>query len=165
VARRGADPRALLLTGLVAAEKGDAARARSVLHAALAAGADPAQARAGLAALASRARRWTEAATEVRAALAGGPGTFREPFPHDLVAEVLTQFALDGPADVAAELVDVAVRVRPGWARLYELGAIAALRRGRCDEAARGFLALVEFGITRPDGPNLVQRCRQGRVG
>ena len=165
VARRGPDPRATLLTGLVAASKGDVARARPLLHSALSAGAHPAQARAALAVLAARARRWTEAATEVRAALAGGPGTFRDPFPRDHVVEVLTQLTLDGPPDVAAELVEAALRVKPGWARLYELGAIAALRRGRCDEAVRGFLALVEFGITRPDGPDLVQRCRQGRVG
>ena len=164
VARRGRDPHAMLLTGLVAANKGEVPRARSMLHAALAAGADPGQAHAALAALASRARRWAEAATEVRAALAGGSGTFRQPFPRELVAEVLTQFALEGPADEAADLVDGALRVRPGWARLHEIGAVAVLRRGRCDEAVRRFSALLEFGITRPDGPDLVRRCLQGRL-
>ena len=47
--------------------------------------------------------------------------------------------------------------------RRYELATVAALRAGRCDEAVRQFLVLLEFGIERDDGPGLVMRCRRGR--
>jgi hypothetical protein len=158
-------PGAALTAGLIAAKRGDPGRARPLLHAVLATGGDTAQARAALGALAARERRWTDAVAELHAALAAAVGSFRRPYPREFLVEGLTQLALEGPPDSAAALVDAALDARPGWARLYELRAVAALRVGRCDAAARDLLTLLEFGITRADGPDLLRQCRRGLVG
>jgi hypothetical protein len=158
---RGRYPRAVLTAGLIAARRGEADRARSLLGEALARGADTAVARAALAAVSARAQAWAAVERDLAAALAAGAGTFRHPFPRDFLAEALTALALDGPPASAARLVDAAVALRPGWARLYELGAIAALRGGHCAAAAAGFQTLSEFGITRSDALELVNKCRR----
>ncbi len=164
-ASRGRElPGAVLLAGLVATERGDADQARRQLHAALLGGADTAQATAALGALAARDERWLDAAAYLRTALAAGGGTFRHPFPRDFVVRGLTRLTLEGPPDTAAHLVAAALDRSPGWARLYELAAVTALRRGRCAEAAMRFGELSQFGVTRPDAPGLVARCRLGRV-
>jgi hypothetical protein len=54
------------------------------------------------------------------------------------------------------------IRKRPGWARAYELRAVAGLRGHACDVATEQFLVLLEFGIERTDGPELLRRCRRG---
>jgi len=56
----------------------------------------------------------------------------------------------------------MALETRPGWASLYELEGLVELRLGRCTEAAERFLTLLDFGMARPDGPDLVARCRRG---
>src|SRR2546426_57778 len=40
--------------------------------------------------------------------------------------------------------------------------ALATLPVGRCDVAVKEFLLLLDFGIERDDGPDLVIRCRRG---
>src|SRR3989449_9142753 len=76
---RSAD--AALLSGLVAAKRGQAERARGLLARALAAGADSAETRAALATLAARDKRGAEAAAPARGAVTGGPGPLRHPHP------------------------------------------------------------------------------------
>jgi hypothetical protein len=56
------------------------------------------------------------------------------------------------------------IRVRPSWARLYELRAVVTLREHACDVAADQFLMLLEFGLSREDGPALVAQCRREAV-
>jgi hypothetical protein len=112
--------------------------------------------------LAARERRWGEAATDVRAALAASRRTFRHPFPRELLTDAITPLALDGPADAALVLLAEVDRARPGWARVYELTGVAAIRAGACERAAESFLALLDFGMVRADGPDLVARCRRG---
>jgi len=157
---RSAD--AALLAGLVAAKRGQAERARGLLARALAAGADSAETRAALATLAARDKRWTEAAALARAAFTGAPGTLRHPYPRAWLVEALTRVVQAGPAEAAESLLTDAVRGRPGWSTLHELRAFAALRVGRCDVAVKEFLLLLDFGIERDDGPDLVMRCRRG---
>ena len=158
---RSAD--AALLAGLVAAKRGQGERARRLLAQALAGGAgvDSAEAKAALATLAARDKRWADAAALARAAFAA-EGTLRHPYPRAWLAEALTRMVQAGPAESADSLLADAVRGRPGWSTLHELRAFAALRMGRCDVAVKEFLLLLDFGIERDDGPDLVMRCRRG---
>jgi spermidine synthase len=162
--RSGGVPEAWLLTGLVAVRRGHDVHARTLLGRALAAGADTAEALAGLAVLDVRAGRWAQAAAETRAALAAARGTLRHPYPRDWLSEALTSFALSGPAAAADSLLAAAVGSRSGWYKLHELRAVAALRVGRCDVAVEHFLLLADFGIEPADAPAWVERCRRGET-
>jgi spermidine synthase len=155
-------PEARLLQGLVAVRRDQRQHARGLLAAALAAGADPAETRAALAAVAARERRWDEVAAHARVVLASPRNSLRHPFPRDLLVDALTRLALEGPPALAESLLVRAADARTGWARINELRAITALRSGRCADAVAQFLALLEFGIERTDGPGLVARCRRG---
>ena len=112
--------------------------------------------------MAARDKRWREAAALARAAFTGAPGTLRHPYPRAWLGEALTGVVQAGPAEAADSLLADAVRGRPGWSTLHELRAFAALRVGRCDVAVKEFLLLLDFGIERDDGPDLVIRCRRG---
>jgi hypothetical protein len=166
VLARGTDryPEATAMAGVLATRRGDETRARAMLLAALDAGADSAQVHGALAVLAARAHRWNVVANEVRATLATARGTFRHPLPRELLADAITPLTLEGPPDTALAILAGVERAIPGWAVLYELLGVAALRAGACDRAAEYFLTLHEFGIWRRDGPTLVQRCRHGAV-
>src|SRR5947199_3909933 len=100
--RTGRDPGAWLLSGLVATRRGQSARAFALLTGALAAGADTAEARAGLAVVAARAKDWARAAADARAALVAARGTLRHPYPREWLGVALTRFALEGPRVIAA---------------------------------------------------------------
>src|SRR5256885_222947 len=138
--------------------------ARPLLSGALAAGADTSEVRAALAAVAAREKRWADAAAQVRAAVAASRATLRHPYPREELSDALTRFALEGPRQVADTLMQEATERRDGWSKLHGLSAIAALRAGRCEEAVRQFILLLEFGIERDDGPPLVARCRRGEA-
>ena len=155
-------PEALLLQGLVAARRDRRGRARELLGAAVAAGSDTALADAALSLVVARERHWKEVGAYARASLAVARNTLRHPFPRDWLGGALRLIALDGPAPLADSLLAEAQGQRPGWAELYELRSVAALRGGRCEEAAQHLLTLLEFGIQREDGPDLLRRCRRG---
>jgi hypothetical protein len=157
----GRNPEAWLLSGLVAARRGQEAPARALLAGALGAGADTAEAVAALAALDARARRWVPAAAEVRAVLARARGTLRHPYPRDWLSDALSPFVLNGPPATADSLLTEAVAGRAGWYKLHELRAVAALRAGQCDTAADEFIVLVDFGIELVDAPQWVAACRR----
>jgi len=157
----GRNPQAWLLSGLVAAKRNQEVAARALLAGAFAAGADSAEAGAALAALDARHQRWAQAAAEARAVLLTARGTLRHPFPRDWLSDALTPFVLSGPTGTADSLLAVAVAARPGWYKLHELHAVAALRAGHCDTAADEFISLVDFGIELVDAPLWVERCRQ----
>ncbi len=158
----GADPRALLLSGLIAMAREQPARARPLLLHALATGADTARARAGLAQLDARDSLWPAAVRDVWGVLAATRNTFRAALPRDLLAPALEQIALRAPPATADSVLAATILVRPGWPKPYELRAVALLREGKCDEAVRQFLTLEDFGLEREDGPELVARCRRG---
>jgi hypothetical protein len=48
---------------------------------------------------------------------------------------------------------------------MYALRAAAALRAHDCERALDTFMALLDFGIDRPDWPGLVQQCRDELSG
>jgi hypothetical protein len=153
---------ALLLRALLAAARNQPFAALA-LREALAAGADTAQARAALSLLAVRASRWGEAAFQASGALRAARGTFRHPFPGEFLTQALGQIALNAPPPLADSLLRYAVARRPGSARYHELAIVAALRAGRCEEAAAGFLELLDFAVQREDGPALVRECWAGQ--
>jgi len=162
---RGPRGDALLLRGVIATGR-KSRDARRFLTAALAAGGDTAQARTALALLAARDSQWVEAATQVRGALAAARGTFRHPFPAQFLAQTLTDLAFDGPPALADSVLQYAIARRPGAARYRELRSVAALRAGRCDDAADVFVELMDFGIEQEGAPALVRECRtRGTVG
>ena len=155
------DARALLLAGTIALNRRQAGPARDLLRRALAAGADSGRAHAALAGLAARDSLWPAVVAAVRASLRATRSTLRSPFPRDLLNEPLSELALNGPPVVADSLIVEAIRIRPSWAKLYELRTIAALRERACDVAADQFLILLEFGLSREDGPALIAQCRR----
>src|SRR5439155_1766338 len=122
--RTGRDPGAWLLSGLVATRRGQSARAAALLTGALAAGADTAEARAGLAVVAARAKDWARAAADARAALVAARGTLRHPYPREWLGDALTRFALEGPPGIADSLIRAAVTGRDGWSKLHEFLAV-----------------------------------------
>ncbi|PYO96004.1 MAG: hypothetical protein DMD60_12090 [Gemmatimonadetes bacterium] len=164
VLRPGRNPEAWLLSGLVAAQRDQGQRARSLFAGALAAGADSAEASAALAALDARDQHWTESAARIRTALRAARNTLRHPYPRNLLWSALKPLAFNGPPAVADSLITTAAGGRDGWFRLHELRTVTALRTGRCDVAAQEFLVLLEFGIEPEDGPALVNHCRRGET-
>jgi spermidine synthase len=157
----GPRPDALLLRSLIWTQRKDP-RAAAAIRQALAAGADTAQARAALGLLAVREQRWQDAANEARGALESALGTFRHPYPIFL-SEVLLEVALEAPPALADSVLRLAVARRPGAARYREMAGVAAIRAGKCDDAAAAFLELIDFGIERLNGPALVRDCWAGR--
>jgi len=162
VLTRSRHPEALLFAAALAERRGDDRRRAELLRELLAHGGDTAEADAGLAALAAQAGRWRETAARVLDVLTIGVGTYRHPFPADVLRAALTPLALSGPAALADSTLAAAERTRPGWATLYELRAAAQLRDLRCEDAATQFLVLVEFGIEVADAPERLRRCRRG---
>jgi spermidine synthase len=162
VAARGGSappPRdALQMRGLLAAAR-NRPLAALALREALAAGADTGQVRAALALLAARESRWGEAASQARGSLGAAQGTFRHPYPGEFLTQALSQIALDAPPGMADSLLRYATSRRPGSARYLELAAVAALRAGRCEDAAAGFVELLDFAVQRDNGPALVREC------
>jgi spermidine synthase len=158
VAARSGGADALQMRGLLAAAR-NRPLAGIALREALAAGADTGQVRAALALLAARGSRWSEAASQARGSLSAAQGTFRHPFPGEFLSQALGQIALDAPPGMADSLLRYATSRRPGSARYRELAAVAALRAGRCEDAAAGFVELLDFALQRDNGPALVREC------
>lgn len=159
---RGPRADALTTRGLLAAVRSKPL-ATLRLREALAAGGDTAQVRAALALISARAERWEEAAAQARGALGAAQGTFRHPYPGEFLSQALGQIAIDAPAPLADSMLRYAVSRRPGSARYRELATVAALRAGRCEDAAAGFLELLEFAMDRTNGPALVRDCWTGQ--
>jgi thioredoxin-like negative regulator of GroEL len=155
---RAGNADALQMRGLLAAARSQPL-APMALREALAAGADTAQIRAAMSLLAVRGTRWGEAATQARGALEAARGTFRHPFPGEFLNQALERIALDAPPGVADSLLTYAAGRRPGSARYREMAAVAALRAGRCEDAAARFVELLDFALQRDNGPALVREC------
>jgi spermidine synthase len=161
LAARG-DPDALLVLGAATLKRDSVPRARRLLERALAAGADTAEASAELAAAAAREGNWPQAAARARTALAAARGTLRHPYPARGLNEAFTRMAMHAPPDVAESVLAEAAARRPNSAAVRERYAVAALRTGDCATGLALLLELEQFGIQRPDGPSLVERCRRG---
>ncbi len=155
-------PDAHLVLGQIAAARRDTARARNLLTTALILGADTTLVHGTRAVLAAQAGRWAETAGEIGAALATARPSFRRPFPYAAVGDALAALSVAGPPALADSVAAAVVAWRGSWSRAVAIRAAAALRAGRCDAAADAFIGLSGFGIDRPDGPGLVERCRSG---
>ena len=159
---RAPHPEALLFAAALAERRGNDRRRRDLLGQVLTHGGDTAAARAGLGSLAARAGRWNEAGQHLRASLAIARGSYRHPFPATPLRDGLARLALSGPVLLADSVLKDAVRARPGWAPLYELRAVVALRAGRCEDAMALFVELLDFGIEPADVAKQLARCRRG---
>src|SRR3989442_6381498 len=157
IARNGSAD-ALQMRALLAAARSKPLAAMA-LREALAAGADTAQIRAAQALLAVRESRWDEAVSQARGALSAAPGSYRHPFPREFLPQALDRIPLDAPPGLADSLLRYAAGRRPGSARYRELAAVAALRAGRCEDAAASFVELLDFALQRDNGPALVREC------
>ncbi len=157
------EPDALLATALLAVRRGDAARARPLLQQALAAGADTARVWAAQALLAARDSSWSATETALRRTFAARRHTRAYAAAIDNLGEALSRFAQDGPAAAADTVLGEALALHPGWARLYDMRAGAALRAGNCEAAVDAFTTLLDFGIRRPDAAPRVARCLTAR--
>ena len=159
---RGPRADALTMRALLAAVRSKPL-ASMRLREALAAGGDTAQIRAALALIAARSERWDDAGREALRSLSAARGTFRHPYPGEFLSQALGQIAIDAPPPLADSVLSYAVERRPGSARYRELAAVAALRAGRCEQAAAGFLELLDFAMQRANGPALVRDCWAGQ--
>ena len=156
-------PDAMLALGQIAAAR-HAAGADDLLFQALAAGADTTQTSASLARLAASARHWDFARAAFLMSLRTATRhTFRHPFPHAVLGDALSDFATDGPPALADTLITAALAARPQWSRMLAARAAAAIRGHECERAFDTFVELLQFGMDRPDWPNMVQVCRDER--
>ena len=159
---RSHHPEALLFAAALAGRRGDQRARVALLREVVTRGGDTAEAEAGLAGAAAHAGDWRGTVTALRLALAGGPGSYRHPFPAGSLHDPLTGLALTGPPRLADSVLAVAAHAHPGWTTPYELRAAVALREGRCDDAVTQFQALTEFGIEVADAPDRLWHCRSG---
>ncbi len=155
-------PEVLLFAAGLADRRGDPVRRGALLEEVLARGGDTAMALASLAGPAARAGRWEEVGEHLRVAFAVARGSYRHPFPATQLREALAQLAVKGPVAMADSVLVIAHDSRPGWAPIYGLRAVVALRSGRCDVAAAQFEELSEFGIEPADVQRQLMKCRRG---
>ena len=163
LANRAHDPTAALMLGVNATVRKQPVPAQRFLATALAGGADTSRIEAALATLAADAARWGEAAVHVRSAVRSAHGTLYSAFPRDLLSRALRAISADGPPPLADSLLVEALRSNPGWSLIAELQVVVDLRSGACDQAADKLLSLLDFGIEKPEGPDVVARCRAAR--
>ncbi len=164
LARAPRHPQTLLAAAFLELQRGDPGRAQQRFQAVLAVGGDTALAWTGLAIIAARARAWEPAARELRRAMSASRHTLRHSVAPALLADVVAPLTFEGPPLLAdSVLIEVQSRL-PGWGRLHELRAVTALRLGACEQAAEHLLALIDFGMPRADGRQLVQDCRRART-
>jgi spermidine synthase len=154
------EPRYLLTAGLATAAAGDLARSRALLERARAAGGDSAYATSVLAQTAGNDRDWPRAAGETLRALRGVHPTIAAPFPGAL-QNAVRDLALGAPPEIAAPVMEEAIRRRPGWDLAYHGAALAYVRWGgdHCSRAAVVASELTRFGWTDGEVVALLRPC------
>jgi len=159
-ARLGA-PRYGVLAGSAALGAGDTALAVDLLERARAAGGDTVLATSILAEWAVRRGDFARGAAESMRAIAGLRPTLATPFPGALQSAV-QRLAVEAPPEVAAPVLELAVRQRPHWDLAWWGGALAYARWGgaHCARAAELASGLGRFGWTDDEVAELVSRCR-----
>jgi len=155
------DPQLLLHAGLASNATGDMASGRALLERARAAGGDSVYASSALAEAAVGVEDWERAATEAIRALQGVRPTIAAPFPGALQSAVRL-LAERAPPEIAAPVMEEAVRSRPSWDLAYWGGAMTYLRWGgeHCRRAAQLADELTRFGWTDSEVVLLLRRCR-----
>ena len=160
VKQRPNDARYLLRAGLTASAVGDLAGGRALLERARAAGGDSAFATSVLAETAAGEHDWARAATEAIRALKGVRPTIAAPFPGAL-QNAVRLLAMDGPPEVAAPVMEEAMRRRPSWDLAYHGAALVYTRWGgdHCSRAAVVGDELSRFGWTDGEKLALLRPC------
>src|SRR2546430_12295638 len=94
---RSRHPEALLFAAALAGRRGDQRARVALIREVVARGGDTAEAEAGLAGAAAHAGDWRGTVTALRLALAGGPGSYRHPFPAGSLPDPLPGLPLPRP--------------------------------------------------------------------
>jgi len=144
---------------------GDTVTAVSLLERARSAGGDTVLATSILAEWAVRRGDYARGAAEATRALRGLHPTLSMPFPGALQSAV-QRLAVEAPPDVAAPVLELAVRLRPGWDLGWWGGALVHARWGtpHCVRAAELAATLDRFGWTQDEVEELLARCRARRA-
>jgi spermidine synthase len=164
VRARPGDARYLLPLGLSLSLTGDLAGGRAMLERSRVAGGDSVYAASVLAETATGEKDWPRAAAEVSRALRGLRPTIATPFPQAL-QNAVSHLATDAPPEIAAPVMDEAVRLRPHWDLAFHGAALVNVRWGgeHCARAAQLADELTRFGWTESEVVALLRPCRVGR--
>jgi len=164
VRARPNDARYLLRLGLSLSATGDLAGGRAMLERSRVAGGDSVYATSVLAETAAGEKDWLRAAAEVTRALRGLRPTIAAPFPQAL-QNAVSRLATDAPPEIAAPVMDEAVRLRPHWDLAFHGAALVNVRWGgeHCGRAAQLADELTRFGWTESEVVALLRPCRAGR--
>lgn len=157
---RPRDPRFLVVAGLTQLAVGDVSGGRALLERSRAAGGDSVWATSALAELAIRDRDWQRTATEALRALKGLRPTIATPFPQSL-QNAVRDLAVDGPPNVAAPVMEEAMRTRPSWDLAFHGGSLIQVRWGgaHCSRAAQVGSEMTRFGWTDGEVLALLRPC------
>ena len=154
------DARFHFLAGAAALATGDTVAGTAYLERARTLGGDSVWATSLLAESAVLRKDYARAAVEATRALNGLRPTLATLFPAALQGAV-QRLALEGPPELAAPVLDLAGRTRPGWDLAWWGGAIVYARWGgaHCRRAAELASALDRFGWTDKEMAELLTRC------
>jgi len=154
------DARLRFLAGSAALASGDTAAGVTLLEGARALGGDSVLATSLLAESAVLQKDYARAAAEAARAIDGLRPTLATPFPGALQSAV-QRLALEAPPPVAAPVLELAGRARPGWDLAWWGGALVHARWGgtHCRRAAELASELGRFGWTDAEIVELLARC------
>lgn len=154
------DARFAILAASAARATGDTAAAIALLERARGADGDTVLATSVLAEWAVLRGDHERGAAEAARAINGLRPTLATPFPGALQSAV-QRLALEGPPPVAAPVLDLAGRTRPGWDLPWWGGALVHARWGgrHCARAAELASELERFGWTYDEIVELLARC------
>ena len=158
--QRATDPRLLLRAALATAALGEFDQARALFERSRAAGGDSVQASSSLAETAAGLHDWPRAAAEATRALRGLHPTIATPFPGAL-QNAVRALALNGPPEIAAPVLEVAMQTRPSWDLAWQGAAWTYVRWGgeHCARAADLVDEMSRFGWTDREKLDLLRRC------
>lgn len=160
VQARPNDARYLLRLGLSLSATGDLLGGRAMLERSRLAGGDSVYATSVLAETAAGEHDWLRAAAETIRGLRGVRPTIAAPFPQAL-QNAVRDLATDAPPEIAAPVMEEAVRLRPSWDLAFHGGALVNVRWGgeHCSRAAQLADELLRFGWTQSEVVALLRPC------
>lgn len=155
------DARAHFLAGGAAVATGDTDAGVALLTRARSLGGDSVGATSLLAEVAVLRHDYALGAAEATRAIAGLRPTMAAPWPSAL-ERAMRRLILEAPHEVAAPVLEAAVRGRPGWDIAWWGGALVYARWGgaHCRRAAELGSELDRFGWTDREIVELLARCR-----
>ncbi len=154
------DARYLLHAGLATSAAGDLAGGHALLVRARAAGGDSVYAMSSMAETAVGRNDFVEAAAMALPALRGLRPTIAAPFPGAL-QNAIRALAQSAPPEVAAPVLEAAIKARPSWDLAWQGAAWTYVRWGgnHCARGAELADEMTRFGWTDREKVDLLRRC------